>query len=106
MIEIEDATKQVIKEILDNNPGKHLSIVVEGNGCAGPYLKLFLDEAESYEVPVRVNGLDILMSDDVKKYSEASSLNIFVNWTEENIKNQSLFKETGFLFHLDTKFRV
>jgi|WetSurMetagenome_2_1015567.scaffolds.fasta_scaffold980991_1 Fe-S cluster assembly iron-binding protein IscA len=79
MIEITDPAKRLIMEVLDRNPGKHLRIVVEGNGCAGPYLSLCLDEAEPHEGIVKVNGLDILMSEDVKNYAEAGTINLFFN---------------------------
>ncbi len=79
MIQISDAAKSKITEILANNPGKYLRIAVEGDGCAGPYLKLSLDEANSYEQTVNVSGIDILISDDVKKHAEATTINIFLN---------------------------
>ncbi len=79
MIEITDETKSKLREILDKNPGKYLRLVVEGDGCAGPYLRLSLDEVEANEVPINVNGIDILISDDVKKHAEMTTINIFVN---------------------------
>jgi Fe-S cluster assembly iron-binding protein IscA len=79
MIEITDTAKMLIMEMLASNPGKHLRIVVEGNGCAGPYLSLCLDEAEPHEVRVKVNGLEILMSEDVKNYAEAGTISLFFN---------------------------
>ena len=79
MIEINDAAKNKIIEILDKNPGKYLRLAVEGEGCAGPYLRLFLDEAEANDVFNRVNGIDILISDEVKRYAEVTTINIFVN---------------------------
>jgi Fe-S cluster assembly iron-binding protein IscA len=79
MIEIREADRDKILGILKRNPGKYLRIVIEGTGCAGPYLGLSLDEAGQNEVVTRVNGLDILISDDVKKYAEASTINVFLN---------------------------
>ncbi len=79
MIQISDAAKSKIKEVLAKNPGKYLRIAVEGDGCAGPYLKLSLDEANSYEQKVNVSGIDILISDDVKKHADATTINIFLN---------------------------
>jgi iron-sulfur cluster insertion protein len=81
MIEMTDAAKSKIKEILDENPGKYFRIVFEGDGCAGPYLGLALDEAEENEVTIEVNGIDILISDQVKRYAEVTTINIFVNLT-------------------------
>jgi Fe-S cluster assembly iron-binding protein IscA len=82
MIEITDATRDKIKEVLARNPSKYLRIVVEGTGCGGPYLSFSLDEANSFEETVRVNGIDMLISEDVKKYAEATTVNIFLNRTE------------------------
>ena len=79
MIEMTDAAKSKIKEILAENPGKCFRIVFEGDGCAGPYLGLALDEADPNEVATKVNGIDILVSDQVKKYAELTTINIFVN---------------------------
>ena len=69
MIIITDETKRQIKEILEQNPGKYLHVEVEGDGCAGPYLRVFLDEAQANEVITSINGVDILISDQVKRYS-------------------------------------
>jgi Fe-S cluster assembly iron-binding protein IscA len=79
MIEINDAIKSKIKEILDKNPGKYLRLTVEGDGCAGPYYKLSLDEADPNDKIIQVNGIDILVSDLVQRLAEVSRINIFVN---------------------------
>jgi Fe-S cluster assembly iron-binding protein IscA len=79
VIEISDVAKSKIREILDKNPGKSLRIVVEGDGCAGPYLGLSLDEASSSEQTIRVSGIDVLVSDEVKRYAEITTVNIFLN---------------------------
>jgi Fe-S cluster assembly iron-binding protein IscA len=79
MIEITEAAKSKIKEILYKNPGKYLRLIVEGDGCAGPYLGLSLDEPNSDEKTTRVNGIDILISDEVKRHAEVTTINIFIN---------------------------
>jgi Fe-S cluster assembly iron-binding protein IscA len=79
MIEINDADQSKIREILDNNPGKCWRIEVEGDGCAGPYFGLSLDKAESYEKITRVNDIDFVMSDTVKRLSEITTIKIFIN---------------------------
>jgi Fe-S cluster assembly iron-binding protein IscA len=86
LIEISDAAKRMIEEMLAKNPGKHLRIVIEGNGCAGPYLGIILDEGEPNEIITRVNGIDISISDDVKKYADTSSINLYVNQMGEDYK--------------------
>ena len=79
MIEITDVAKNKIKEILDRNPGKYLRIVVEGDGCAGPYLRLSLDEVGANEVLTNINGIDLLISDEVKRHAEVTTIKIFLN---------------------------
>jgi Fe-S cluster assembly iron-binding protein IscA len=79
MIEINDADISRIREILDNNPGKYLRIVIEGDGCAGPYLGVSLDEANSNDKIVKVNDIGIIVSDAVQRYSEVTTIKIFVN---------------------------
>jgi Fe-S cluster assembly iron-binding protein IscA len=79
MIEITDGAKKKIKKILDENPGKHLRIEVEGDGCAGPYLSLFPDEASSNEKVIEIDGIKLLLSEDVKRHSEITTIRIYVN---------------------------
>jgi Fe-S cluster assembly iron-binding protein IscA len=79
MIEISDAEKNEIKSILDQNPGKFLRIVVEGDGCAGPYFGVSLEAADLDEKTVRVNGIELLVSDQVQLYSDVTTINLFVN---------------------------
>jgi Fe-S cluster assembly iron-binding protein IscA len=79
MIELSDATRDKIKEVLSNNPGKYLRLVVEGDGCAGPYLKLSLDEAGTNEITTQINGIDLLISDEVKRHAEITRISIFLN---------------------------
>jgi Fe-S cluster assembly iron-binding protein IscA len=79
MIEISDAAKAEIQQILDKNPGKCLRIEVEGDGCAGPYYGVALDEADSNELITSVNGIDVLVSELVKRYAAVSTIKIFVN---------------------------
>ena len=85
MIEINDIVERKIREILAKNPGKYLRIAVEGDGCAGPYLRLSLDESSPNEKIVNVNGIDILVSDDVKRYAEVTTINIFVNQIQKDL---------------------
>jgi Fe-S cluster assembly iron-binding protein IscA len=79
MIEITDEVKSKIREILAKNPGKYLRLVVEGDGCAGPYLGLSLDEPNSNETITRVNGIDLLISPEAQRYAAVTTINIFVN---------------------------
>lgn len=86
MIEITDAVKSKIREILDNNPGKYLRIMVEGDGCAGPYLGVSLDEPGSTEIITNINGIDILISDQVKRYAEITTIRISMNQIEKDLR--------------------
>jgi Fe-S cluster assembly iron-binding protein IscA len=79
MITITDETKNKIKELLDKNPGKYLRVEVEGDGCAGPYLRVSLTEPPINEKIVKVNGIDILVSYEAQRYAEVATINIFVN---------------------------
>jgi Fe-S cluster assembly iron-binding protein IscA len=84
MIEIDNATRSKIKEILEKNPGKYFRILVEGDGCAGPYYGLSLEEPNSYEKPANIQGLDFLISDTVKRLAEISTIRIFINPPEKD----------------------
>ena len=79
MIEITAVARDKIKGILNKNPGKCLRIVVEGDGCAGPYLRLSLDEVGANEVLTNVNGIHLLISDEVKRHAEVTTIKIFLN---------------------------
>jgi Fe-S cluster assembly iron-binding protein IscA len=76
MIEISDAVKSRLRELLGKNPGKRLRLAIEGDGCAGPYFRLTLDEPGENELTVRVDDLEILVSDDVKRISEITTIRI------------------------------
>lgn len=79
MIQISDAVKGKIQEILARNPGKYLRLVIEGDGCAGPYYRLSLDEADPNDKKITVNGVDILVSDLVEGHAAVATINIFIN---------------------------
>jgi Fe-S cluster assembly iron-binding protein IscA len=83
MIEIDDVVKNKIKEILDNNPGKYLRILVEGDGCAGPYFNISLDDANPDEKTVHIGGIEFLMSETVKRLAEITTIKIFLNQIEK-----------------------
>jgi len=79
MIELSDSEKEKIVAILAHNPGQHLRLVVDGDGCAGPYFNLSLDEAAENELTTTVNGLEILVSDHVKRLAEISTIRLLAN---------------------------
>jgi Fe-S cluster assembly iron-binding protein IscA len=84
VIEISDMDKSRIKELMDKNSGKSLRIEVEGDGCAGPYFQVFLDAADPAEKPTEINGIAVLVSAQVQKYAEVTTINIFVNHVSED----------------------
>ncbi len=83
MIEITDAAKSEIKEILGKNPGKYLRLVVEGDGCAGPYLGISLDAPEADETTIEIDGLDLLVSAEARRYLDVARIIIFSNQVKE-----------------------
>jgi len=85
MIQITPAARTRIREILAKNPGRYFRLVVEGDGCAGPYLSLFLDEANSNENTTDIDGIEILISDEVKRHAEITTIDIFVNQVKEDL---------------------
>jgi Fe-S cluster assembly iron-binding protein IscA len=79
MIEINEEARIKIKEIYASNPGKYLRIEVDGDGCAGPYFGLSLDEAGVNEEITKVNGIDVLVSDAAQRYSAVTTIKVFLN---------------------------
>jgi Fe-S cluster assembly iron-binding protein IscA len=79
MIEINEEAKITIKEIYARNPGKYLRIAVDGDGCAGPYFDLSLDEASFDEEITKVNGIDVLVSDAAQRYSAVTTIKVYLN---------------------------
>ena len=79
MIEINEEAKIKIRELYAGNPGKYVRIAVEGDGCAGPYFGLSLDEAGADEEITKVNGIDVLVSDAAQRYSAVTTIKVFLN---------------------------
>ena len=73
MLEITDAARDKIKEVLSENAGKYLRITIEA-GWGGPRLGLALDELKENEETTQVNGIDLLISDKVKLYSDGNTI--------------------------------
>jgi Fe-S cluster assembly iron-binding protein IscA len=83
MIEIADTSRNKIQEILDKNPGKHLRLSMVGDGCAGPYLEVSLDEAGENEDIIDAGGIEFMVSDYVKRIAEVTTIKIFMNHLEK-----------------------
>ena len=73
MLEMTDIARDKIQEVLDVNSGKYLRITIEA-GWGGPRLGLALDELKENEETTRVNGIDVLISDRVKPYSDGNKI--------------------------------
>ena len=71
--------KKEIKSVMKKNPGKVLRLEVEGDGCAGPYFALSLVEADPSESILDVNGIKIIVSDAVQRYSKVTTINLRIN---------------------------
>jgi Fe-S cluster assembly iron-binding protein IscA len=85
MIEISEEVKSKIVEILAKYPGKHVRVVISGDGCAGPYFGVTLDEADSDEETITVNGIDLLISEQVKRYADVTRINLFINSSGQDL---------------------
>ena len=79
MIEISDAVKKEIQAVMEKNPGKYLRLDVDGDGCAGPYFALSLVEADPSENLLEINGIQIMVSDAVQRYSRVTTINLRIN---------------------------
>jgi len=73
MLEITDVARDKIKEVLSENSGKYLRIAIEA-GWGGPRLGLALDELKENEKTTQVNGIDLLISDEAKPYSDGNTI--------------------------------
>ena len=82
MLEITDVARDKIKEVLSENAGKYLRIAIEA-GWGGPRLGLALDELKENEETIQVNGIDLLMSDEIKPYSEGNTIDYIQSTDEE-----------------------
>lgn len=74
MFEITDAAKDKLKEVLDGNPGKFLRVMIQGVGWGGPQLGLALDEPQDNETAIEINGIDVLISSDVRSFTDGNKL--------------------------------
>ena len=73
MLEITDVAREKIEEVLSEYPGKYLRIAIEA-GWGGPRLGLALDELKENEETTQVNGIDLLISDEAKPYSDGNTI--------------------------------
>ena len=73
MLEITDVARDKIKEVLSENTGEYLRIVIEA-GWSGPRLGLALDELKENEETTQVNGIDLLISDEIIPFSNGNTI--------------------------------
>ena len=74
VIEITDTAKGKLNEVLSANEGKYLRVFISGIGWGGPQLGLALDEPGENENTTNVNGIDVLISEDVKPTAELNKI--------------------------------
>jgi Fe-S cluster assembly iron-binding protein IscA len=79
MIEISDEVKKEFQAVIERNPGKYLRIDVEGDGCAGPYFAISLAEKDIGDNIHEVNGVTLIVSDAVLRYSKVTTINLRLN---------------------------
>ena len=77
MITITDTARDKIKDVLNANPGKFLRLEIEGFGWGGPRLGLALGEPETNESAVPVNGIDVIIPEEVKHLAETSTIDYY-----------------------------
>jgi len=80
LLEITDAARDKIKDVLSENASKYLRITLEA-GWGGPRIGLALDELKENENTVQVNSIYLLMSENVKPYAEGNTID-YIQSTE------------------------
>ena len=78
LLEITDIARDKINEVLSENSGKYLRVTIEA-GWGGPRLGLALDELSENEETTQVNGIDLLISDEIKPYSDGHKLDYIIS---------------------------
>ena len=74
MLKITDTAKEKIQEILNSNPGKLLRVEMQGYGWGGPTLGLALDEPTANEAATPINGINVLISEELKKFVDEGTI--------------------------------
>ncbi len=76
VLEVTDAAKGKLQKELNNNPGKLVRITMGGFGWGGPKIGLVLDEPQVNETAIKVNGLDVLVDEDIKDIADRTKIDI------------------------------
>ena len=82
-MQITDIARDKLKELLDQNKGKYLRVFFSGSGWGGPRIGMALDEPEKDEKPIQVNGVDVLVSEDIRLYVDDTTIDYVVNGLRE-----------------------
>ena len=72
MVEITDTARDKLKEILNENEGKYLRILLQGVGWGGPRLGMVLDEPDKNEQPLSINGIDVLIDEYERSFTDGT----------------------------------
>jgi len=70
MLTITDEAKAELQNVLEQNPGKSLRLVMAGFGCGGPSLGLTLDESNDDDTQQNINDIDVLLDPQVVRFAD------------------------------------
>ena len=79
MVEITPAAQKVLNEYLEKTPGKVVRIGYMGIGCSGPTLKLSLEEPPEGAQIEEVEGVKVVVDEDVLVFSDDQSIDYIKN---------------------------
>ncbi|NLV25000.1 MAG: hypothetical protein GXY54_09500 [Deltaproteobacteria bacterium] len=74
MIEITPKAHEILKGYLARNPGHVVRICFDGLGCSGPVLKLTLAPVSEDEAVVDVDGIAVVLEEDVTIFSDDQTI--------------------------------
>jgi Fe-S cluster assembly iron-binding protein IscA len=73
-MQITDVAKGKLTEVLKKYPGKNVRVYIRGFGWGGPRLGMTLDEPQTNEIATKVDGIDVLISDEARSLAEMSTI--------------------------------
>ncbi|NLC71705.1 MAG: HesB-like protein [Desulfuromonadaceae bacterium] len=83
MIEITPKAHEVLKDYLAQNPGHAVKICFDGLGCNGPALKLALTPAGENDAVVDVDGITVILDEEVPLFSDDQVIDYLKSDIEE-----------------------
>ena len=79
MLTITETAREQFEQLLQENPEKFLRVVFEGFGWGGPSLGLVLDELKDEKETVAVNGIDLMIAENVVSFTEGHEIDYIKN---------------------------